>query len=101
MVHVLASLRVKAGCMPEFVRIFKANVPNVLREKGCIEYAPAIDLMTDIPTQAKDDRTLTVIEKWESLEALRAHAVAPHMLAYEEAVKDIIESVSLKILQDA
>ena len=38
MVHVLASLRVKAGCMPELVRIFKANVPNVLREKGCIEY---------------------------------------------------------------
>lgn len=42
-----------------------------------------------------------IIEKWESLEALRNHLTAPHMLAYKEEVKDIIEAVSFKVLQEA
>lgn len=101
MVHVLASLYVKEGRLAEFVRIFKANVPNVLKEDGCIEYVPAIDLATDISTQDKNACVVTVIEKWASLDALKAHSVAPHMRAYGEQVKDILEKVSLKILQNA
>jgi len=101
MVHVLASLYIKEGCLAEFIGIFKANVPNVLQEKGCIEYVPAIDLVTDISTQDKNACVVTVIEKWESLEALKAHSVAPHMLAYGEQVKGMLEKVSLKILQNA
>jgi quinol monooxygenase YgiN len=98
MVHVLASLRIKEGHLAEFLEIFKANVPHVLKEKGCIEYIPAIDLPTDISAQAVDPNLVTVIEKWESLAALKDHAVAPHMQAYEKKVKDILEGVSLKIL---
>ncbi|SDG71473.1 putative quinol monooxygenase [Propionivibrio dicarboxylicus] len=101
MVHVLASLYIKEGCLAEFIEIFKANVPNVLKEDGCIEYVPAIDLVTDIPTQDKNACIVTVIEKWDSLEALQAHSVAPHMLAYGEQVKGMLEKVSLKILQNA
>lgn len=101
MVHVLASLYIKEGRLAEFIEIFKANVPNVLREEGCIEYVPAVDLATDIPTQEQNACVVTVIEKWASLDALKAHAVAPHMRAYGEQVQDILESVSLKILQDA
>ncbi|MDP3016444.1 MAG: antibiotic biosynthesis monooxygenase [Deltaproteobacteria bacterium] len=44
---------------------------------------------------------VTIIEKWESLEALRDHLVAPHMLAYKGKVKDIVEDLSLKVLQEA
>ena len=98
MIHVLASLTIKQGHLAEFIDIFKANIPAVLQEKGCIEYALAIDFPTDIPTQEMDGNVATVVEKWESLDALKAHAVAPHMLAYGEKVKDILENVSLKIL---
>ena len=101
MVHVLAALRIKEGHLAEFIEIFKANVQNVLREKGCIEYSPAIDLPTEISTQDIDKNVVTVIEKWESLDALKDHSVAPHMLAYGEKVKDILENVSLKILTNA
>ena len=98
MVHVLASLRIKEGHLAEFLEIFKANVHHVLKEKGCIEYIPAIDLPTYISAQAVDQNMVSVIEKWESLAALKDHAVAAHMQAYEKKVKDILEGVSLKIL---
>jgi quinol monooxygenase YgiN len=101
MIHVLATLKVKEGHLAEFVAIFKANVPNVLQEKGCVEYTPALDIPTDIATQDSDANVVTVIEKWETLEDLNTHAVAPHMRAYGEQVKDMLEKVSLKILGNA
>ena len=41
------------------------------------------------------------MERMIRLDALKAHSVAPHMRAYGEQVKDILEKVSLKILQNA
>lgn len=101
MISVIASIRVKADKRPEFLEAFKANVPKVRQEKGCIEYFPAVDVHSGLPPQVLDPHVVTIIEKWESLEALRDHLVAPHMLAYKEKVKGIVEDVSLKVLQEA
>ena len=101
MVNVLASITVKEGKRAEFIAAFKDNLPAVRAEDGCIEYFPAVDIDADLPPQQLDSNMVTVIEKWESLEALRAHLVAPHMLAYKEKVKDIVEGVALKVLQEA
>ncbi len=101
MINVLASIHVKEDRVPEFLKLFKANIPNVLQEDGCIEYAPAVDIDADLPPQVLDANVVTIIEKWESLDALRAHLKAPHMLAYKEAVKDLVETVSLKVLESA
>lgn len=100
MINVIASIHIKAGNVSEFIRIFKSNMPNVLQEKGCIEYVPTIDFQTSLP-QDLNQNIVTIIEKWESFEALQAHLAAPHMLAYKEQVKDIVEKVSLKILTEA
>ncbi len=101
MINVIASIRVKPGRLPEFLEIFKSNVPNVKEEKGCIEYFPAIDIDADLPPQVLDENVVTIIEKWEGLEALRDHLSAPHMQSYKEKVKDIVEDVSVKVLQEA
>ena len=101
MIHVLASIHVKEAHLAEFIAIFKANVPAVLREKGCIEYAPTIDVASGMARQELDAKVVTIIEKWESLEDLQAHSQAPHMLSYGEAVKEMVEKVTLKILQAA
>ena len=101
MIHVIASVTVKEGKLEEFLDAFKANVPLVKEETGCIEYTPAVDTPSGIDAQVTDARVVTVIEKWETLDALRAHGVAPHMLDYREKVKDIVEGVSLKVLEDA
>jgi quinol monooxygenase YgiN len=100
MIYVLASVSVKEGKRAEFLDIFKANVANVLEEKGCIEYRPTVDLATDIPPQELDPNQVTIIEKWDSLDDLKNHLSAPHMLTYRELVSDLVVKVSLKVLQD-
>jgi quinol monooxygenase YgiN len=101
MINVIASVRVKAGSRSRFIEIFKSNVPDVKSEKGCIEYSPTVDIDANIPPQILDENVVTIIEKWESLEALNDHLGSPHMLSYREKVKDIVEDVSIKVLQEA
>ncbi len=101
MIHVIASLQIKENHLAEFIGIFKANVPNVLQEKGCVEYVPTIDVPTDLPPQERNRCGVTIVEKWETLDDLLAHLKAPHMLAYGEKVKDMVEKKSLKILTPA
>ncbi len=99
MIYVVATVHVKPGCRSEFLQIFNANVPTVLAEAGCLEYYPAVDVDAQLPIQQLDDNEVVVIEKWESVAALHAHLQAPHMLSYKEQVQDMVESVSLRVLQ--
>jgi len=102
MIYVLATVEIADGKRAEFVKAFRDNVANVLNEQGCIEYEPAVDVETDISAQP-DARpnVVTVVEKWESLEALEAHLIAPHMLEYRKKVQDLVVGVSLQILEPA
>ena len=101
MIHVVASIKIKPGKRDTFLKIFNDNVPNVLVEKGCIEYGPTVDVVSDIDIQESDPNSVTIIEKWETLEDLKAHLVAPHMLVYREKVAEIVESLTLKLLEPA
>jgi len=101
MISVIASIRIAEGERSAFLDIFNANVPKVRQENGCLEYFPAVDIDAALSIQDLDEHTVTIIEKWQSLEALRAHLATPHMLAYKEKVKDLVENVSLKVLQQA
>ncbi|HEX9136783.1 MAG TPA: putative quinol monooxygenase [Nitrospirota bacterium] len=100
MIDVVASIRVKTGRLSDYLAILKATLQAVRRERGCIEYVPTVDIDTNMPPQVIDKNVVTILEKWESLEALHAHLGSPHMLEYREKVKDIVESVSVKVLQE-
>jgi quinol monooxygenase YgiN len=101
MINVIASIRVKKGRTSDFLIIFRALLPDVRKEKGCIEYSPAVDVDAGLSSQILNENVVTIIEKWENLETLRDHLAAPHMQIYREHVKDIVEDVSLRILQEA
>jgi quinol monooxygenase YgiN len=101
MVHVIASVRVKQGLREQFLEAFKSNVPSVKKETGCIEYFSCVDIDADLPPQVMDANVVTIMEKWESTEALRNHLATPHMLAYKKKTRDMVESVSIKVLQEA
>ena len=101
MINVIASIHIKEGRLSEFIEIFKSNIPNVLEEKGCIEYVPTVDVPTGLPPQELDNNVVTIIEKWDSLEDLQTHLLAPHMLAYKENVKNLVDKLSLKVLGEA
>ena len=99
MIHVVAVLTTKPGKREEVLKHFRANVPAVRAEKGCIEYGAAVDTDPAPSFQTKyGPDSLVVIEKWESVEALTAHAVAPHMQAYGAKVKDLLASRAIHIL---
>jgi quinol monooxygenase YgiN len=102
MVHVIAVITAKPGKRAAILEAFRANVPAVRAEKGCIEYGAAIDADPALPVQAKyGPDTFLAIEKWESLEALKAHAAAPHMAAYGAKTRDLIASRVIHILSPA
>lgn len=101
-VYVVAIIEVKPGKRAEFAEIFKANVPNVLAENGCVFYDPVVDFDSGVGGQAPlRENAVTVMEKWASLDALKAHLKAPHMATYREQVKDLTVGVTLHIMQPA
>lgn len=102
MIYVIATIQVKPGQRDTFLGHFRALVPEVLREDGCLEYGPTIDVPTNIGSQpdARDD-VIVILEKWESVEHLEAHLIAPHMLTYRQQVKDLVETTGLQVLQPA
>jgi quinol monooxygenase YgiN len=101
MINVIASICVKTGTLPEYLEILEANRPAVINEKGCVEYVPMVDIDAKLPTQILDDNVVTILEKWESLEALHDHLTSPHMLDYRERVRNMVERVDLKVLREA
>jgi len=102
MIHVVAVITTKPGKREEILKHFRANMPAVLAERGCIEYGPAIDADPALSFQAKyGPDTFLAIEKWESMDALKAHAAAPHMKAYGEKTRDLIANRAVHILSPA
>ena len=102
MIHVIAVITAKPGQRDAILKEFRANMPAVHAEKGCIEYGPAVDADGVGGFQAKfGPETFVVIEKWESLEALKAHAAAPHMAAYAARTKEMIQSRVIHVLTPA
>lgn len=101
-VHVLAVITTKPGMRSKMLDIFNANVPNVHAEDGCIEYGATIDHEDAGAFQTKyGEDTFVVVEKWASLDALKAHTQAPHMVEYGQKVKDLQAERRIHVMIDA
>ena len=99
MIFVIAIVEVAEGRRADFLNEFRQLVPKVREEAGCIEYQPAVDALTDIGAQQPArENVVTVIEKWESQQALQAHLAAQHMADYRESVKEIVLGTKIHIL---
>jgi len=99
MIRVVAVITASPGRREELLAAFRANVPNVHAEKGCIEYAGHIDAADVGPFQAKfGPDAMVVLESWESAQALRDHIAAPHMKAYGQKTKDLIAKRTIHVL---
>lgn len=99
MIHVIAIITAKPRQRGAVLEIFNANLPAVRAEAGCIEYGPVIDVDGADPAFGPD--TFVVVEKWESMAALKAHAAAPHMAAYGAKTKDMIAARAVHVLTPA
>lgn len=102
MIHVVAVITAKPGQRARILEAFRANRAAVLAEEGCIEYDATVDAQGMLASRGTfGEDTFVVIEKWATLDALKAHAAAPHMVAYGAANKDFIENRVIHVLQPA
>jgi len=100
MIQVIAKIDLVPSKKDAYFEYFAAFVSQVHAEKGCIEYTLLTDFQTNIERQEPlGENRVLILEKWESVEALERHLVAPHMLEYRKAVKPMIEKSSLLILE--
>lgn len=102
MIHVVAIITAKPGQRDALLAAFKEVVPLVHAEQGCVEYGPVIDVegAGAIQTPLGDDAYM-VVEKWESLADLQAHAAAPHMAAFAQKARDMIAARVIHVLEPA
>ena len=102
MIHVVAVITAKPGMRDSILQAFGANAPAVKAEQGCIEYGAAVDVEDAPKFQTKcGPDTFLVIEKWQSIDALKAHAATPHMAAYAAKTKEMVASRGIHILSPA
>ena len=91
MIHVIAIITAKPGRRDEVLGHFRANMPAVHAEAGCIEYGPAADAEGGPGAKYGPD----------SMDALKAHAAAPHMAAYAAKTRDLLANREIHVLSPA
>ena len=101
-VHVVAVITAKPGKREGVLLAFHANMPKVQAEDGCIEYGPTTDAdgLGEFQTKIGPD-TFVVIEKWESIDHLNAHAGSAHMAEYAANVRGLLADRVIHVLTPA
>ena len=100
MIYGVVSVRVKPGKREEYIALFKTIAVKVRAEKGCLQYITAVDFKVGLPIQVFEENVVTILEKWESLEALQAHLAAPYMAEFFQKEGALVEGNVLKMLQE-
>ncbi|MFL9984585.1 putative quinol monooxygenase [Paraburkholderia sediminicola] len=100
MIHVIATITAQPGQREAVLAFFNKNRPAVLAEEGCISYEAVVDVpdFGTIQTPLGND-TFAVIERWESAEALRAHAASEHMVEYGRNTRPLLISRVINVVQ--
>ena len=100
MLNLVVTMHIKPGHMAAFLAVCAELRPQVLQEPGCRGYDYLRDVAVTLhrPTPVDPDR-ITLLECWESIEALRAHMETPHMRAAGAKLKDLRESVELRVTE--
>ncbi len=101
MIYVIVSVRTKPGKAAEYIEMFKKMAVKVRKEKGCIEYFPAVDAQIGMMPQAADPNVVTIIEKWASIDDLNTHLSNMNPQDRDKNEKDLVEGVMMKVLKEA
>jgi len=101
MIHVIAHIETKPGQRAAALREIALVTPLVRAEKGCIEYIPVVDVEGAGPNYAPiGPDAFAVVEKWATIEDLRAHSASPHMAAFGAKVRDLIARRAVHVLTE-
>ena len=100
MVYVVVSMDIVEGGMDRFLAACKDVRGKVLAEKGCVAYEHTRELRSPLGAQEPvDPNRVTLIEKWESMDALAAHGQAPHVKEFGAKDKDLRKRVTIRVTE--
>ena len=100
MLHVIVNMRIKEGRMQDFLAACEELRPLVLHESGCHAYEYTRDVVSPFsPEQPIEADRITLLERWETLDALKAHLETPHMKAAGARMKGMRASVEIRLTE--
>jgi quinol monooxygenase YgiN len=91
MIYVIATLDVKPGKSEQVIRAAGPLIAATRLEQGCLSY----DLSADVGNA----NNLVFVERWEHRDDLEAHFDTGHMAAFSDAVKGLLESERVEIIE--
>lgn len=91
MIIVIARVEADPARMDELQHALDAMMRATWEESGCISYSMAVE--------NKDMGIVSVVERWESVEALKSHFDEPHMASFNAAVKDAVRSIDARMYE--
>lgn len=100
MLHVIVTMEIQEGRMDAFLALCEALRPQVLAEPGCLAYDYTREVAAGLGIQeAVEANRITLLERWESPEALRKHLEAPHMKEAGPRMKELRASVTARVCE--
>lgn len=78
MIIVQVEVIVEPGAASKVVDAVKKMETATRQEAGCLKYAFSVDIA--------DPGMIRVTERWESMDAIKAHLASPHMAEFNKAV---------------
>lgn len=78
MIVVQVEVIIEPGSATKVVDAVKAMETATRNEAGCLKYAFSVDIA--------DPGMIRVTERWESMDAIKAHMASPHMAEFNKAV---------------
>ena len=100
-VYVLCRFDLKPDAsIADYTNTTLAVVPTVRAEDGCRMYTLLRDAATDWDRPMRfGERTMWMLEKWDSVDALKAHLETPHMKAFGPSVRPMRTASTFHVLE--
>ena len=102
MICVFASVSIRPGFLRQALDCYRFLVPAVMiKEPGCLEYRPLIDLELGLANQDKDADAIMVSERWRSVEDFKAHLAMDHCVAFRAMIAPYLSrGIRIRVMQE-
>ncbi len=90
MIYIIATLSIKPGSLDEVLDLAMPCIEGTRKEAGCISY--------DLNRSLTDENTLVFVERWQDMDAIKAHFVEPHLVAWRDAGELFITQKKIEII---
>ena len=90
MIYIIATVTIKPGSLDEVLALATPCIEGTRREAGCISY--------DLSQSLTDENTLVFVERWKDMDAIKAHFVEPHLIAWRDAGEPFITCKKIEII---